>query len=502
MDALNYLGMGFSTALTLDNLVFCFLGVLIGTLIGVLPGIGPVATMAILTPFTFAMEPTGAIIMLCGIYYGAQYGGSTTSILVNIPGEVGSIVTCLDGYQMARQGRAGPALGISAIGSFIGGTLSVVGLMLLTPPLARLAINFGPPELFSLILFGLIMVSSLGTGSMVKCLIMATLGMVASTIGMEDVSGYARFTMGSLTIADGLTLVAVVVGMFGITEVLSNVEAMGKQEIYKADIRNIFPSLQDWIAARWAIVRGSLLGFFLGTFPGGGTVITTFLSYWLEKRLSKHPEKFGSGAIEGVAGPETANNASVSGAMVPLLALGLPSHVVMAMLLGAFIIHGIEPGPFFISRHPDLFWGVIASMYIGNVMLLVLNLPLIGMWVRILKIPYPLLFPLIILLCLIGVYSLNNNSWELGIMIIFGIIGYFLRKMEYPPAPFLLAMVLGPMMETSFRQSMLIARGDPAIFIRRPFSAVILTFVVIVLLVSAFLRAKKPNGGAIESDFD
>jgi putative tricarboxylic transport membrane protein len=495
MDTIKYLLLGFHTTFIPANLFACFMGVLIGTLIGVLPGIGPVATMAILMPVTFSMDPTSAIIMLCGIFYGAQYGGSTTSILVNIPGEVGSIATCLDGYQMARKGRAGPALGISAMGSFIGGTLSVIGLMLLTPPLAKLAIGFGPPELFSLIIFGLLMVSSIGSGSLLKSLIMATLGLFVSTIGRESIKGFSRFTLGSLTLSDGVGLIPVAVGMFGIAELLTNIEAMGKQEVYKTDLRNLFPTLKEWASSFWPILRGTVLGFFLGILPGAGTIIPTFFSYGLEKRLSKHPEKFGRGAIEGVAGPETANNAAASGSLVPLLALGVPPHPVMAMLLGAFIIHGIQPSPFFIPEHPKLFWGIIASMYIGNVMLVILNLPLISMWVQILKVPYRLLFPLIIIFCFIGVYSLNSNCYELLIMIFFGIAGYLLRKIKYEPGPFLLAMILGPMLETSFRQSMTISQGNPAIFFQRPFSAILLILVAIILILSLFFstrRRKRP----------
>jgi putative tricarboxylic transport membrane protein len=490
MDALNHLLQGLNVALTPLNLLACFMGVIIGTLIGVLPGVGPVATIAILLPFSFTLDPTSAIIMLSGIYYGSQYGGSTTSILVNIPGETGSIVTCLDGYQMARKGRAGPALGIAAIGSFIGGTLGVAGLMLLVPPMAKLAIGFGAPELFALILFGLMMVTSLGSGSLVKSLIMAVLGIFVSLIGKESIGGFDRFTLGSITLSDGVGLIPVAMGMFGISEILENVESMAKQEVFKTDVRNLFPCRKDLIACRWPIIRGTLIGFFLGILPGAGVVLTSFFSYAIEKRLSKNPEKFGTGMIEGVAGPETANNAATAGAMIPLFALGVPASPTIAILLGAFIIHGIQPGPFFITQYPDLFWGVIASMYVGNIMLVILNLPLIGIWVRILTVPYRLLFPLIILFCLIGVYSLNNNVYEIFILILFGFFGYVLKKMEYSLAPFILAMVLGPMMETSLRQSLTIAQGDLLIFFKRPFSATLMILVIVTLAVSLILSAK------------
>ena len=491
MGPIDHLFSGFSTALAVANLVACFGGVLIGTLIGVLPGIGPIGAMAILLPITFGMGPTTAIIMLCGIFYGAQYGGSTTSILMNIPGEVGSIVTCMDGYQMARKGRAGPALGIAAIGSFMGGTLGVIGLMFLSPPLAKLALGFGPPELFSLILFGLMMVSTVGSGSLLKSLVMATVGMFVSVVGMENVTGFSRFTLGSLTLSDGVGLVPVAVGMFGIAEVLTNIEELAEQDVFKTELGSLLPTRQDWGMCRWAILRGTVVGFLLGILPGAGTLVTTFVAYGLEKRFSKYPEKFGSGVIEGVAAPETANNAAVSGSMVPLLSLGVPANVGMAMLLGAFIIQGIQPGPFFIVRHSDIFWSLIASMYMGNIMLLILNLPLIGLWVKILKIPYLFLFPMIILLCFIGVYSLNSNVYELLIMALFAFAGYFLRKMDYPLAPFLLAMVLGPMMETSFRQSMVISQGNVLIFFQRPFSMVLLILVTVAMMVFSFLGVKR-----------
>jgi putative tricarboxylic transport membrane protein len=490
MDAVYHILEGFRVLSGPVNLLSCFLGVVIGTLIGVLPGIGPVATMAILLPFTFSLSPLCAIIMLAGIYYGAQYGGSTTSILVNIPGEVGSIITCLDGYQMGRQGRAGSALGISAIGSFVGGTLGVVGLTLLCPPLSQVALNFGPPELFALILFGLMMVSSFGGESLLKAFLMTAVGLFVSLIGKESFTGFNRFTFGSITLTDGLGLVPVSMGLFGVSEIIANIEAMAAQDVMKAEIKSLF-AWREWIACRWAVVRGTVVGFFLGILPGAGAVMTTFFAYWLEKKVSRHPEKFGTGVIEGVAAPETANNAATAGSMIPLLALGVPATPTMAMLMGALIIQGVQPGPLFIMQYPDLFWGVIASMYMGNVMLLILNLPLIGIWVRILKIPYTLLFPLITLFCIVGVYSLNSNVYEVFIMIFFGVVGYVLRKFEYPLATFLLGMVLGPMMETSFRQSLGIGRGSLAIFFQRTFSAALLITVGIVLLVSIYLSIKK-----------
>jgi len=497
MDSLQLMLDGFRLVSAPVNLLCCFIGVVIGTLIGVLPGIGPVATMAILLPFTFSLTPVAAIIMLAGIYYGAQYGGSTTSILVNIPGEVGSIITCLDGYQMGRQGRAGSALGISAIGSFVGGTLGVIGLAVLCPPLAQVALNFGPPELFALILFGLMMVSSLGGDSLPKALLMTAVGLFVSLIGKETFTGFNRFTFNSITLSDGLGLVPVSMGMFGISEILSNVEMAAKQKVIKTDIKSLF-AWREWIACRWAVLRGTVVGFFIGILPGAGAVMTTFFAYWLEKRVSKHPEKFGTGVIEGVASPETANNSATAGSMIPLLALGVPATPTMAMLMGALIIQGVQPGPLFITQYPDLFWGVIASMYIGNVMLLILNLPLIGIWVRILKIPYALLFPLITLFCIVGVYSLNSNVYEIVIMIIFGLFGYILLKFKYPLTTFLLGMVLGPMMETSFRQSLGIGRGNLAIFFQRRFSGVLLCLVGIVLLVSLVLSLRRQERKFVE----
>ena len=484
MDILNHLALGFSVAFSLTNLFFCFLGVLIGTLIGVLPGIGPVATISLLLPVTFGMDPVASIIMLAGIYYGAMYGGSTTSILVNIPGETASIITCLDGYQMARNGRAGPALGISAFGSFIGGTASIIGLMLLAPFLARLALKFGPVEYFALMLFGLTMVTYLCMGSIIKGLIMVVAGLAVSTIGMDTINAQTRFTLGSLTLVDGVGIVPVAMGMFGLAEVMTNIEEGIKQEIFKTRISGLLPTLKDWIDSKWPIVRGTLIGFFMGILPGSGTVIPTFISYSVEKRFSRHPEKFGTGVIEGVAAPETANNAATGGSMVTLLSLGIPANVGTAVLLGAFIIHGIHPGPLLISNHPALFWGTIASMYLGNVMLLILNLPLIGIWVKILKVPYHILFPFIILFCFLGVYSLNSNIYEILIMLVFGMFGYLMRKFGFEGAPFMMGLVLGPMFELAFRQSLLY--GNPFIFFRRPISVVLLVISLFLLISPIF----------------
>ena len=482
MDILPSIGMGFQTALQPINLFFCFVGVLTGTLVGVLPGLGPVAAMSLLLPTTFHISPVSAIIMLAGIYYGAMYGGSTTSILVNIPGESASVVTCLDGYQMARQGRAGPALGISAFGSFIAGTLATVGLMLAAPPLARMAIKFGGPEYFALILLGLTTVTFLASGPMWKSLLMAALGLFLGCVGMDVKTGLSRFTFGIIELFDGIGLVPVAMGLFGIAEVLLNVEQPEERSVVEGKITNLLPTREDWAASLWPMLRGTALGFFLGILPGGGAVIASFASYAVEKRVSKHPEKFGTGMIEGVAGPEAANNAATGGAFVPLLTLGIPSNAVMALLLGALIIYGVQPGPRLVAEHPQLFWGVVASMYVGNVMLLVLNLPLIGMWVQILKVPYPILFPLILLFCLIGAYSLNNSITEIGIMILFGVLGYFLKKLEYEPAPLILALVLGPMMELSFRQSLAMGDGNLLFFFTRPISAIIMVIAIFFLV--------------------
>jgi putative tricarboxylic transport membrane protein len=476
--------LGFHSVLTFQNLLFCFLGTLIGTLIGVLPGIGPVATISLLLPVTFGLDPLTSIILLCGVYYGAMYGGSTTSILVNIPGEAASVVTCLDGYMMARNGRAGPALGMSAFGSFIGGTASIIGLMLLAPILARYALKFGPPEYFALMFFGLTMVTYLCMGSVTKGLIMAAAGLAVATVGQDPISGVTRFTLNSITMMDGFGIIPAAMGMFGIGEVLVNVESTIKQDVFSSKIQGLFPTRKDWADCKWPIVRGSVIGFFMGILPGAGTVVPTFIAYTAEKKLSRYPEKFGTGVIEGVAAPETANNAATGGALVTLLSLGIPGNLTMAVLLGAFIIHGIQPGPLLLAKHPQLFWGTVCSMYIGNLFLLVLNLPLIGLWVKILKVPYPILFPLILVFCFLGVYSLNSNPYEVVIMVAFGVFGYLAKKFKYECAPFLLGMVLGPMFEMAFRQSFIY--GDPLIFFKRPIAAVLLGISFLLFLSPLF----------------
>ena len=491
MDILANVMLGFQVALQPANLFFCFMGVLIGTLVGVLPGLGPVAAMSLLLPTTFHLSPVSAVIMLSGIYYGAMYGGSTTSILVNIPGEASSVITCLDGYQMARKGRAGAALGIAAFGSFIAGTLSILGLMLLAPMLAEVALKFGPPEYFSLMLLGLVIVTFLAGSSMPKALLMAAFGLFLGLIGMDIMTATPRFTFDIYFLMDGVGLVPVVMGLFGISEVLLNLESRLEREIFETKIKGLLPNRQDWRDSAWPIARGSVIGFFLGILPGGGAVISSFVSYGVEKKCSAYPEKFGTGVIEGVAGPEAANNAAAGGAFIPLLTLGIPANAVMAMLLGALTIYGMQPGPMLIKEHPDLFWGVVTSMYIGNIMLLVLNLPLIGIWVKILKIPYEYLFPLILLFCLIGAFSLNNSVGEIGLMLFFGGVGYLMKKFDYEAAPLVLAMVLGPMMENALRQSLIMANGSAGIFFSRPISLGVVLLVLALLILPMLPWVKK-----------
>ncbi len=497
MSVFDSILLGLNVALQPVNLLFCFIGALCGTLIGVLPGLGPPASISLLLPITFVVPPTASIIMLAGIYYGAMYGGSTTSILVNIPGEAASVVTCLDGYAMARHGRAGPALGISAFGSFFGGTASVFGLAFLSVPLTSFALKFGAPEYFSMMILGIMLVIYIGKGSILKSLVVTGFGIFLGTIGTDLISGYQRFTFNVLEFADGIGIVPVCIGLFGISEVFMNIEEITKKRtvfVSKAGLRELLPTMQDWVRSKGPIVRGSVVGFFLGILPGGTPILASFASYALEKKFSKTPEKFGTGMIEGVAGPETANNAATTGAFIPLLTLGIPVNAVMGLVLGALIIHGVQPGPLLINSNPDLFWGVIVSMYIGNIMLLALNLPLIGAWVQILKVPYPILFPLILLFCLIGSYTLNNSLYELGLAIFFGILGFIMRKCDYEVAPLVLSLILSPMIENNLRQSLLMSDGSPLIFVRRPISATFLTVTLIVIVLSLipWIRRRKP----------
>jgi putative tricarboxylic transport membrane protein len=482
MDLFHELILGFGVAIQPVNLFYCFLGCLIGTLVGVLPGLGPTAAMSLLLPATFHIPPVTAIIMLAGIYYGAMYGGSTTSILVNIPGEAASVMTCLDGYQMARQGRAGAALGMSAFGSFIAGTLGIVGMTIMAPPLASFALKFGPPEYFSLMSMGMVVLSFLTGASMVRSLMMACFGLIVGTVGMDAVSGSTRFTFGVTDLMDGVGLVPLVMGLFGISEILLNLEQKIDRDIFKTTVKGLLPTVEDWIQSKWAILRGTVIGFILGILPGGGAVLASFVAYAVEKRVSKYPEKFGTGVIEGVAAPESANNAAAQSAFIPLLTLGLPANVVMALLLGALILHGVTPGPLLLTKHPDIFWGVIASMYIGNVMLLVLNLPLIGLWVQLLKIPYPFMMPAIILFCVLGAYSVANSITDVLLMLLFGLVGYLMKKLKFDAPPLVLAFVLGPLIEYYFKSSLMFSRGSFTVFFTRPISLVCLSISAAILL--------------------
>jgi len=481
--------LGFQVASSVENLLFCFIGVLIGTLIGVLPGIGPTTGVAILIPITFGMNATTAIITMCGVYYGAMYGGSTTSILLNVPGESSSVMTTLDGYQMARKGRPGPALGMAALASFIAGTFAVLMLTFIAPPLADFAVSFGPPEYFALTFMGLTLVTSLGGNSPLKGLISGVVGLLVACIGIDAQSGVARFTFGNINLLDGVGFIGMAVGLFAASEVLVNIEEP-MQQIFteaKLNFRSLFPNLQDWKDCFGALWRGSIIGFFIGVLPGAGATIASFLAYAVEKKFSKHPDDFGSGLIEGVAAPEGANNAAAGGAMVSLLTLGIPGSGTTAVMLGALMIHGLRPGPLLFSTNPQFVWGLIASMYIGNVMLVILNMPLISLWVRLLRVPYKVLMPLIITISAVGVFATDNNVFDMWVMFFFGVVGYIMRKMDYPPAPMVLALVLGPMVEMSLRQSLTISHGSLAIFFVRPIAAV-LTIVAFASLFAPLIK--------------
>ncbi len=488
---------GFHIAVTPVNLLLCLAGCFVGTLIGVLPGIGPAATIALLLPVTFTIPPASAIIMLSGIFYGAMYGGSTTAILVNIPGEAASAITCIDGYQMARRGRAGPALGMAAFGSFIAGTVGVLLLMLIAPPVAELALKFGPPEIFAVMVLGLTILSYLSSGSLLKAFIIAIIGLFVGMIGI-DIAGIYRFTFGIPDFFDGIGLVPVLMGLFGVAEVLLNLERVITRDVFQTRLKGLLPNREDWKSCAGPILRGTGIGFILGVIPGPSNTISSFVSYAMEKRFSKHPERFGKGAIEGVAGPESANNSACAGNFIPVLTLGIPTSAVMAVIVGAFIIHGVTPGPLLIKNNPDIFWGTIASMYIGNFMLLVLNLPLIGIWVKVLKIPYGILFPLILLFCFVGAYANNNSLVELNVMVFFGLVGYLMKKTGFEPAPLVMAYILCPFLEEAFRQSLIKSHGDFSIFVKRPISATILGLAALFVIMNVFTGMRQQRKKLLE----
>ena len=482
MDLLSNLAMGFSVASSLANLAFCLIGVILGTLIGVLPGIGATATIAMLLPITFQLEPVSSLIMLAGIYYGAQYGGSTTAILINMPGESSSAVTAIDGYQMARKGRAGTALAVAALGSFFAGTVATFLVAIFAPPLTAVALKFGAAEYFSLMVLGLVMSVALAHGSVLKALAMVVLGLLLGMVGTDIYTGTPRFTLGITEYADGLNFVALAVGVFGIAEILRNLEDEHDREVMTKSINRLLPTGAELRQMIGPVLRGTGVGSVLGILPGGGAILASFASYTVEKKLSKHPEEFGKGALAGVAGPESANNAGAQTSFIPLLTLGIPANPVMALMIGAMIIQGIVPGPNVVSEQPQLFWGIIASMWIGNLMLVVLNLPLIGLWVRLLTVPYFVLFPIIMAMCSIGVYSVATNTFDLFAVAFFGLLGYVMSKLRCEPAPLLLGFVLGPLLEENLRRAMILSRGDPSTFITRPISLALLLMAAAVLV--------------------
>jgi len=496
MELFNNLILGFGVAITPINLLYAFIGVLLGTLIGVLPGVGPVATIAMLLPITFNLNPVSALIMLAGIYYGAQYGGSTTAILVNIPGESSSVVTCLDGYQMARQGRAGPALAIAAIGSFFAGCVATLLIAVAAPPLAEIALKFGPSEYFSLMVFGLIAATVLARGSLIKAIAMVVFGLLLGIIGTDVNSGVLRFTFGIPELSDGIGFVVVAMGMFGTAEIIANLDLKDKREVFLSKVTHLYPTKED-LKRSWAsILRGTALGSCLGILPGGGALLASFGAYTLEKKVSSHPEQFGKGAIEGVAGPESANNAGAQTSFIPMLTLGIPGNAVMALMIGALMIQGIAPGPQVMNEKPELFWGLIASMWVGNLMLVVLNLPMIGMWVKLLTVPYRYLYPSILVFMAIGVFSLSNNPFDVLIMAVFGVLGYVCVKLECEPAPMILGFILGPLMEENLRRAMLLSRGDPFVFFQKPISLGFMVASAILLVIVALPTIRKKRDEA------
>ncbi|MDJ0350770.1 tripartite tricarboxylate transporter permease [Cryobacterium sp. PH29-G1] len=503
MDTLDSLTLGFSVAFEPTNLLFVLIGVVIGTAIGVLPGLGPTATIALLLPITYTMDATTSIIMLAGIYYGSMYGGTITSVLLRLPGEAASVVTAIDGYQMTKQGRAGTALGIAAIGSFIGGTVSIIGLTFLAPMLANVALAMGPAAYVALMVLGLFLVTSIGTGSTIKSLCMAGLGLALSTVGQDPIDGSSRFTFGSVGLLSGFDFVAVAMGLFGVGELLHSLEKSEHGQAIKVKIKNIWPSRKDMKESSGAIARGSVLGFFIGVLPGGGGVISSLASYAMEKKRAKDPSRFGKGAIEGVAGPETANNASSTSAFIPLLVLGIPSNVVLALIFGALLMHGMTPGPQLIAEQPNLFWGIIASMYIGNLMLLVLNIPLVGVFVQMLRVRTGILIAFALLIVMIGVFSINNSPFDMWVVLGFGVLGWLMNKTGFDPGPLVLAFVLGPILEKSFRQSMLISGGSLEIFVTDPAAALIFGAIALGILYKVLgtrLKRRKKTAPVIPAE--
>ncbi|CAD5109511.1 tripartite tricarboxylate transporter permease [Zestomonas carbonaria] len=501
MELLANLATGVDAALTWHNLLYCLIGVTLGTLVGVLPGLGPVATIAMLLPITYGLTPAAALIMLSGIYYGAQYGGSTTAILVNLPGESSSVVTCLDGHAMARKGRAGAALGIAAIGSFVAGSLAILLVAAASAPLAEFALRFGPAEYFSLMLLGLVAAVVLAQGDLFKALAMTLLGLLLGLIGVDVNSGEERFTFGLPELADGISFVVISMGIFGIGEIIANLERdESSRPVQVSRVGSVLPTRDDYRRSWKPVLRGTGLGSLLGILPGGGAMLSSFASYMIEKRLAKDPSRFGQGAIEGVAGPEAANNAGAQTSFIPLLVMGLPSNAVMALMVGAMMIHGIVPGPQVISERPELFWGVIVSMWVGNVLLLMLNLPLVGIWVRLLSVPYRILYPAILLFCCIGVYSVNNSLFDVLLTVLFGLLGYLFVKLRCEPAPLLLGFILGPMMEENLRRAMLLSRGDLSVFVTRPLSLTLLLLAVVLVLIMCLPRLRATRQAAFSED--
>ena len=501
MNPLEGLAYGFAIALTPTNLFACLAGVVIGTIVGILPGIGPVGAMALLLPSTFALQPATALIMLAGIYYGSMYGGSTTSILVNVPGEAASVVTAIDGYQMTKNGRAGAALAVAAVGSFVAGSVGIVGIMLASAWLADQALRFGPPEYFAMTVAGLMLLSRLSGGSVLHAFLMVAVGLALGTVGMEPISALRRFTFGSTQLSQGIELVPVIMGLYGVAEVLLIAESgLKKAHITTVRLRQLLPTSLEWKLSAWPIARGSVVGFLAGLVPGPATVLATFISYTLERKVSRTPERFGKGAIEGVAGPEAANNGATAGAMVPLLSLGIPFSPATAILLGALVITGIQPGPLLISQRPEVFWGVVASMYIGNFILLILNLPLVGVFVSVLRLPQHVLATLVLLLCLVGAYSLNNSQLDLWVLVVFGIFGYGLRKLAIDPSPLVVALVLGPLMEKTLRQTLFMERGHVEAILARPLAVGLLLLGVLVLAAPPlvrFARGRRPTAASV-----